>query len=477
MFGGVQVITFVVMLIRSKVVAQYLGPDGYGINTLFNSALLFVTGISSLGLNNSAVRELAEKAASGDRDQLNKSMTVFVRWTAVCGLAGTLFVLIFSGKLSKWTFDSGDYKWSFLALSVIPVMTIMSNARISLLQGTGRLKNIARINILSALLGLLSLPLYYFYNVKAIVPVLIILAVIPFLLSLYYSRDIHYEKISLTVRETFTSGAGLVRLGLLITFSSYFYLTGTYLFNLFVAHITGPSDVGLYQAGWLIANQSVGLVLTAMSTYYYPQLASMNKDHDRVRQFVNQQVEITVLVMGPILIALIVFIPLAIRIFLAPSFLVITDFVRLTALGTFFRALTWCLGFILLARNDTRRYMFCEITGYTVMFAGYFAGYYLAGLKGLGIAYIAGYIFHFLLTLYLNIKTIQFRFQRETAKIIFVFAVLAALTYLASRLESPAGFYTAATILMVVALTYAYLELDKRLNVREFIKSIRIKNF
>ena len=59
LFGGVQVITILVSILKSKVVALWLGTTGFGIMSLFNSATSLIYSITNLGLQDSAVRDIA----------------------------------------------------------------------------------------------------------------------------------------------------------------------------------------------------------------------------------------------------------------------------------------------------------------------------------------------------------------------------------------------------------------------------------
>jgi len=63
----------------------------------------------------------------------------------------------------------------------------------------------------------------------------------------------------------------------------------------------GVAQVGLYNAGFMIINTYVGLVFTAMATDYYPRLAGVANDVSKTNTTINQQIEIAIIILAPIL--------------------------------------------------------------------------------------------------------------------------------------------------------------------------------
>ena len=59
-FGGTQFFTILVNLIRGKLVALFLGPEGMGISSLMMSSMNTIQQFSSLGLNLSIVKEISK---------------------------------------------------------------------------------------------------------------------------------------------------------------------------------------------------------------------------------------------------------------------------------------------------------------------------------------------------------------------------------------------------------------------------------
>jgi len=463
-FGGVQVVTILVLLVRSKVVAIYLGPSGLGVATLFNSTLATIGAIIGLGISFSAVREIAAANSTEDKFLIGQTITVFRKWIWFTGFVGVFIIVVFARQISVWTFGSNTYTYSFVFLAITILLTAYTNGQKTILQGLGKLKKMANMTIWSSILGLVTLPLYYLFGLNGIVPAIIITAIISVLISWYISKDVKVQSVKIENRQVFILGMSMVKIGLLVTISGLFYTLGTYVLNIFINKINGPNDVGLYQAGWMITNQAVGLVFAAMSVDYYPRLAALNKDNIRINEQVNHQAEIMLLIIGTIVSLLIIFIPFVIKLLLTDSFLTISNFVRLSSLGILFKAVHWCLGYVILAKGDTRLYIISEFSGTTIMFLSYFAGYYYLGIDGIGYAFILSYIIYLSIYYFILNKGYGFKFNETLIKIFLIITSISTLIYLVSLLVNGTLNIFLVGTLALTLVTYSIKELNKRIS-------------
>lgn len=61
-FGSVQVVTILCSVIRTKLVALWIGPAGVGLITLYNSTVDLISNTTQLNLRQSAVRDISTEA-------------------------------------------------------------------------------------------------------------------------------------------------------------------------------------------------------------------------------------------------------------------------------------------------------------------------------------------------------------------------------------------------------------------------------
>ena len=67
LFGGVQVFTIIISIIRSKFIAIFMGSFGMGISGMLLSTLNLISGITILGLENSAVKFISENKSNYEK--------------------------------------------------------------------------------------------------------------------------------------------------------------------------------------------------------------------------------------------------------------------------------------------------------------------------------------------------------------------------------------------------------------------------
>ena len=164
LFGGVQAYKILIGIINAKFVAVLLGPVGMGIQGLYQSAIQLIQSFSSLGLSQSAVRDVSEANGSGDTKQIGLTVSVIKRLVWMTGLFGLVLTAVFSPVISRVTFGNYDYTIPFIFLSVILLLDQLSAGQIVVLQGMRKLKSLAKSTSIGSTIGLIvSVPLYYFF--------------------------------------------------------------------------------------------------------------------------------------------------------------------------------------------------------------------------------------------------------------------------------------------------------------------------
>lgn len=347
LFGGVQVFNILVSLIRGKLIAIILGPEGMGISSLLTSSTNMLQQFSSLGLNYSAVKDISYAKENGDQERLSLVIHVLRRLLHLTSLIGSLISILFAEQLSLLAFGTTDYKWSFVGLSIMIYFTTLSNGELAILQGVRMLKQLAYSSIIGSLLGLMvGVPLYYYYGYDGIVPAMIVLSLMTYLFNRYYANKVQHYHLKANWDVTKTIGRTMLALGMILLVSGLLTTISNYLLNTFISNFGSLQDVGLYQAANSITNQYVGVVFAAMGADFFPRLSGVSKDNTKIRALVNQQSEIVMLIVAPLAILLIMTAPLMIRLLLSKEFLPLISVVRFMGIGLFFKAMAYPMGYI-----------------------------------------------------------------------------------------------------------------------------------
>lgn len=214
LFGGVQALSILVALVRNKLVAVLLGPMGVGLLSLFNSTIRFIGDSTNLGIGTSAVKHISEAYAQDDEQTTSQTVQTVRAWSAITALLGMLACALLSPLLSKYTFGWGKHTLHFLLLSPVVAMTAIMGGELAILKGTRHLGGLARISIINvALAVVLSVPLFFVWRAKAIVPSMIIVAFAQMIITMAYSY--HYQPLNLHISASeLRNGGNMVRLGI-----------------------------------------------------------------------------------------------------------------------------------------------------------------------------------------------------------------------------------------------------------------------
>lgn len=396
LFGGVQFFNIVISIIRTKLIALFIGPAGMGIAALLNSTINIISGITGLGIETSAVKHISGSYKNEDLKSVSKNVSIVRKLALLTGIFGTLLTILFSKWLSQLTFGNSDHTFSFVFLSIILLMKQLSTGELVILQGLRKMRFLAKANFYGNLFGLLfSIPLYYYYRIDAIVPTIILASLSSVLFSFYYSRKVGIVKTKVSNNQLTTEGKSIIRLGIMLTFSGFLTLFSTYLIQIYVGKIGGLEQVGFYNAGFTLLNSYVGIIFTVMSTDYFPRLASICNEEEKVRTSVIQQSFMSILIITPIIILFLTFIPLIVKIIYTPKFVSIIPMVCLGILAMLFRAVSWSMGYIIIAKGDSKIFMRTSLGFSFLSLILNILGYYYYGLEGLGFSFFIYYLIHF----------------------------------------------------------------------------------
>lgn len=472
LFGGVQVYQILVQIIKSKFVAVLLGPAGVGIMGLYQSGLQLVQQFSSMGLAQSAVRDVSEASGSNNTQRIAKTITVVRRLVWGTGILGLIIVACCSPLLSKTSFGNYDYTIPFIILSVTLLIDQLSAGQKVVLQGMRRLKDLAKCTAFGVTFGLItSVPLYYWLGVDGIIPTLILNSVCSLILSWAYSRKIKIDKVQVTPKQTLEQGRQMLVMGISMSLSGIFASVVSYAIRGFIQGNGGVEQVGLFQAGFVIMTTYVGMVMNAIGTDYYPRLAAINKDNERCREAVSQQGEIGALILGPMLTVCVIFMPVMIKILYSDSFLAANEYILWACVGMMLRFGAWVVSYLFVAKAESKLFVKVELSANLYYLVFNLLGYHFWGLAGLGMAFALEYVVYFLQVYLIARKRYDFRFSRSFIKCYGVQLLLIIASLTVAMLFNGWLKYTIGCVIIAVSGYLGIKGLNQRMNLAVFVKN------
>lgn len=467
-FGGVQVYNIIVGIIRAKVIAILLGPTGVGIISLFTSTIQLLNQATGFGVDQSGVRDIAEAYGTRDEKRISITFTVIRKIIWFTGLFGAIVCIIFAGSLSELTFGTNDYRWSFIILSGVILLTQLGNGQSMLLRGTRRIKELAKSSILGATLGLfVSIPFYYFCGVKGIVPSLFLSSV--FVCSIYwlYARKLKVIPSHLTFNQIFKQSKLMVKFGIMLVLSSLLGSVIMYIIRIFISNMGSVNEVGLFSACFMIIENYVRMVFSAMATDFYPRLSAINKWNDKLNEMTNYQIIIGMSIIAPLVVVFIIFAPFLLFLLYSEEFVPITTMLQLAIVGVLFQVASWAMTFIMLAKADTKLYFVKESIAGIFMLLIYILGYYYYGLVGIGIAFILANIFHLCICFVFVHKSSKFHFDDKYFSMLSIYLLLIIGTLFSTFFLEGGIQVFVYTLCIICAFLKAFIDLDKRIGLRE----------
>lgn len=456
-FGGVQVLKILVNVCRNKLASLILGPIGLGLNAINMSVAELVHSFSNFGLSFSSVRNISELFEKGDNQAVTRYVAVIRTWSFLAALLGAALCC----SLPIWLPAAFSFiSWlSFMLFGVMPDNEIVTHVQqhsldaillslmvfslpieaseCSILKGIRQLKCLSLIEVLAALATLLcTIPFYYFLGYRGIVLALILSSWSVALIHLYFSVQFYTWRIQPFNKDVLREGLGLIRLGIPYMLSG---IVGAICAFVVLGFLGGAGEIGLYKAGYSLMVTYAGMVFVAVEADYFPRLSAANADVTRSNNIINQQIDVCVLLMTPLLILLALFMPRIIHLLYSHDFIAIAPMAVCAVYYMFFKAVTLPVAYLPLAKGNSMMYLCMELL-YDIVYAAFiYWGYRLGnsyldftfdemacgGLVGTGMALTAAGLFDMLLICGTYSASYKFRFvPRTLALILFEFICL-----------------------------------------------------
>lgn len=429
-FGGVQGLNVIVSLVRNKFVALLLGPSGMGLVSLFNTTVTFISQSTHFGISMSAVRHLSNHPDDDDHPQIQHFVKVVRAWSMLTALLGMLVCITIGPFLSSATFAWGDHSLHFILLSPAVAMIAITGGETAILKGRRRLKSLALVQVGSVFAALIiSVPVYYLFGEAGIVPVIVLMAFVTMLLTLRESYRLYPLQLR-GAKGVLGDGMEMIRLGVAFTLAGIIGSSAEMFIRSWL-NVTGDLDVlGLYNVGYMITITYAGMVFSAMESDYFPRLSGVQHDIAATNECVNRQMEVSLLLLSPMLAALIVFLPLLVPLLFSPKFLPVAGMAQVAALAMYMKVLTLPVAYITLARGRSLAYLFLESSYFVAFVLLIMFGYEHWGLIGTGIAITLAHLFEYLLVNSFAYKKYGYRFSATVYGYAIVQLSLGILAYL-----------------------------------------------
>ena len=462
LFGGVQGLNILIGIVRNKLVAMILGPNGMGLISLFNSTIKLVSDSTSFGISMSAVRNISEDFDRQNIEKLEADVALVRSWSFLTALLGMFVCIAFSPLLSSFTFSWHGHTLHFIFLSPIVAMTAITGGELAVLKGVRRLKALAGISVYSVIGALLvSVPLYYIYKEKAIVPSLVIMAFIQMALTIAVSYKIFPLRLSLS-RSVLRQGYSMIRLGIAFVFAGILGSGADFVIRSYISNVAGIDTVGLFNAGYMLTMTYVGTVFSAMETDFFPRLSGVSSLGFTFNRTVSNQIEVMLLLVSPLLVVFTFTLPILLPLLYTGEFLPALGMIQIIVLAMYFRALKLPVEYIPLAKGDSLSYLFLEAFYDIVLVVLVIILFRKFGLTGAGVAVtLAGIIDFIVVFIYARLRY-AYKPTAGIVKYTLIQLPIGLLAYASTWIADPRLYWSIGALLAILSMTASLSILRKK---------------
>lgn len=471
-FGGVQVFTTLFGILKTKLIAVFLGAEGIGIYGLLLSTISMISSIANSGIKHSGVRDIALYTDIQD-ENLSKRITIIYRYSLTMGIIGMLITLILSRPLSVLLFKNTSYTVAFMFLAIVVLTDQLANAQLVVLQGLRQLSFLAKANLIGSFLGLIvAVPVFYFRGMQGIVPVILLSSILLLLRALYYVRKLPVKRVSISWKESYRQGFPMIKLGASLSFSLILGMGSLYFLRVFIGRESGMEHLGFYNASVTVVDTYVGMIFTAMSTDYFPRLSTIHKDKIASARLINEQSEMGVIGIVPLIQWMITFSCLCVLILYSTDFIPMISLLRLLLCGVLFKAVVYAFDYYLIAQGKSKIFIVNEILSWSYIVLGAVAGYSLLGFEGIGWGYLGGYFLSLLQSITVNILFFRVMPGRKLIRLLSISCLLIGINLWISYRYTGSTFYILSVSISLISTIWAVFELNSRISVTLILSTL-----
>lgn len=433
--GGAAGINLLLGMVRMKFAAVLIGPIGVGLVGTYQAIQGMLGTVAGLGIQQSAVRDIAAAVGKGDDEAIGRAILSLRRICWFTGIIGMISMIALAEPLSQYTFETAEYALDIALLGPIIFFANIQGGQAALLQGMRRIGDIARLNVIGAAVGtVVTVALYSWLGIRGIIPSFVLIALVQLIATWYFARRVLVLKVELSWKESFSTANSMIRLGLVFMWNGLMVALVAYLTRSWITQELGLMAVGIFTAAFSLSGMFINFVLGAMGADYYPRLTKLSNDHAAMRQLVNEQTEIGLLLAMPGLLATLTLAPWIIRAFFTSEFLPAVDLLQWFILGCLGRVVSWPIGFVMLALAKSRWLFVCETMISVLHIFMIWIGLAAVGVEGVAIAFFVLYIFHTVAVFSIARYLIRFSWASETLNLFYIYFPCVGLAFLLGRI-------------------------------------------
>jgi len=431
-FGGVQGLKILINIVRNKLAAVLLHDVGMGLNAVFMNIGEVINSFTNFGIGFSSVQHISELYEEGTDEEIRRFVGVIRTWSLWAALLGALLCASFAVLLNTYFFPEGqNHVWEIVFLSLFVASMPIEAGECSILKGMRQLRKMAAVEAVVAVSTFVfTVPLYYLLGLRGIALALVLCGWAMVGIHMFVTTRLFRYRVHPFSAKVVKAGIPLITKGIPYMLAAIAgSMTTAVVFGTCLGDV---GQIGQYKAGYGLMVTYAGMVFVALEADYFPRLSSVNHDVSRMNHTIEQQINVCVLLMAPLLIAIVMAMPWVVRLLYTSEFMPVVAMAQSAAFYMFFRAVTTPVAYMSLAKGDSLVYLLMECIYDGVFIALMYVGYHRWGLLGAGIALSLAALFDMLMVCGVYSAVYRFRLGLKSLRLIVPQGVLLLLVVLSS---------------------------------------------
>lgn len=387
LFAGVQGINILLNLLRTKLVALILGPDGVGLNGIYNETKELIHETTNVGIDQSGVRTISiayEEQDDTERRKLTDAIMLTRSLVMLLAVVGTAVCALFAYSLSYFTFSDTDHVWGYVALAPAVGMSTIICGEMTILKGTRMIKKIATLSTVTIVIGILTnIPLYYLYGISGVIPAILLFSVVQMLVVMKFSFAAYKPRYCFS-RTFLLTGKAMLVLGAAFVLQGFFSHASRLSIQSYINIHGNISDVGYFNSTTTMITMLIGIFASSLTADFFPRLSGAFADIRERRLVIHRQTDVLQMFTAPCLAAAILGMHIIVPLLLSERFMPIIPVMEVALTTSLVRSIANPLQYLPLAAGDSKTYLFVDVVAYSCMIPTYIVCYNIWGLIGLG---------------------------------------------------------------------------------------------
>ena len=359
-FNGIATfIRIIVGIVSTKVVAVILGPSGVAILGNFNNIFGIISNFGSGGINNGVTKYVAEyKGTTKIKDIYSNSVLI----TFITSVFTSLFILFFKNYLSAQIFYDISYSWIFIVLAFsLPFITFKSLFS-SLMTGYKELNIIIITNIVFSIMTLVItiLMVWKFHLIGAVLAIIISGLLTSFVIYFMFLNAEWHSELEFSFNFNKEICSKFFKFSLMVFVSMFFASFIQLMLRKYIISSISMDTAGQWQAVTSVTELFISMFTMTLSIYFLPRFSEII-DNKELKKEIKKAI---CFISPPLILGLF-------SIYLLRNFVILTLFSEkflpmeplflFQLIGSYFKVISWVLGYLLIAKAMTRMFIFTEI--------------------------------------------------------------------------------------------------------------------